>query len=117
VEKKPITPAIPYALLVGRVLGVVRESRGITQGEVASKMGLTQSAYSRLERGESVLNVEQLRIVAGTVKLTVPEILKQVEEYEAKLKQRTVKLVSKGDSTPAEVSQGALVLTSLIEKW
>lgn len=49
--------------LLGDLLRQVREEAGLTQQEAATRIGLTQSAVSRFERGERGLDVAELRIV------------------------------------------------------
>jgi len=52
-------PVVTYPSLVGKILAQQREIRGIKQGAIAEALGLSQSAYSRLESGESVLNLSR----------------------------------------------------------
>lgn len=42
-----------YALVLGRTLASLREQRGWTQGDLASRVGITQSNLSRIERGQA----------------------------------------------------------------
>ena len=45
---------------LGNRLRVAREACGLSQGDVASALGLSQSAYSHFERGTRVLGLEYL---------------------------------------------------------
>lgn len=49
---------------VMRELKALRESKGISQREIAEVMGLTQGNYSRLERGEYVPKMSTLQVWA-----------------------------------------------------
>jgi transcriptional regulator with XRE-family HTH domain len=47
-----------YTATAGRVLRELRRDHSLKQVEAAEVLGIRQSAYSKLERGESVLNIE-----------------------------------------------------------
>lgn len=58
-----------------QILAQQREARGIKQGDFAASIGISQSAYSRLEAGESVLNLSQIRNAAMQLGVSPFEIL------------------------------------------
>lgn len=49
--------------LLGDLLREAREAAGLTQQEAAVRIGLTQSAISRFERGERGIDLAELRVV------------------------------------------------------
>ena len=51
-------------LLVAECVGAIRAHRGMSQGEVAGRLGISQSQLSRAERGHSALTVDQLGALA-----------------------------------------------------
>lgn len=59
-----VRPATTYPAIVGRILSNLREGKGKEQKDLAASLGLSQSAWSRIERGETALTIEQLAIVA-----------------------------------------------------
>lgn len=65
-----------------RLLREFREASGTTQVELSKKLGMTQSAYSKLERGELRLDVIQLRRICLEVGTT---LLQFIAELESKL--------------------------------
>jgi len=52
--------SMEYTLFLG-VLRAVREEAGITQQEIAARLGATQSFVSKCERGERRLDIVELR--------------------------------------------------------
>ncbi|MBK9275938.1 MAG: helix-turn-helix transcriptional regulator [Flavobacteriales bacterium] len=67
---------------------VVRQSRevaGLTQEELAEKLGKPQSFVSKVENGDRSLDVPELRAIAHATGLTLVEI---VTQYEALLNAR-----------------------------
>lgn len=52
--------SLEYTLFLG-VLRSVREQAGITQQEIAARLGATQSFVSKCERGERRLDIVELR--------------------------------------------------------
>lgn len=49
--------------ILGDLLRQSREAAGLTQQEAAARIGLTQSAISRYERGERGIDLAELRIL------------------------------------------------------
>jgi len=108
------TPVVTYPALVGRILAQQREARGIKQGNFAAALGLSQSAYSRLESGESVLNLSQLRNAAAQLGLQPAQILGRADQYEAQLGQQGVAIVSEKQDNSAAIAIGLGLLAALL---
>lgn len=62
-----------------RLLCEARETSGVTQVELAEKLGQSQSFVSKYERGERRLDVIQLRTVCLALGLTLPEFAERLE--------------------------------------
>lgn len=67
-----------YAAVV-RLLRAAREDAGLTQVGLAEALGRTQSFVSKVERGETRLDVIQLRTVLAAVGLTLPAFAVRLE--------------------------------------
>lgn len=73
--------AVPKVDVValGKVIAHLRESRGISQEELAQAVGLTQPTLSRFERGGGQPDALALHRLAGVLGVTVDEIHRLVE--------------------------------------
>lgn len=107
-------PVVTYPSLVGQILARAREAQGIKQGALATALGLSQSAYSRLESGDSVLNVSQLRTIATQLGSSSGQILQQADQYETQLRQQGVDVVSEKQANPAAIAVGLGLLAALL---
>jgi transcriptional regulator with XRE-family HTH domain len=67
-----------YAVLL-QVLRSRRADSGITQVKLAKKLGMTQSAYSKLERGELRIDVIQLRTISKLIGVSLVEFVTALE--------------------------------------
>lgn len=110
----PPQPVVTYPALVGKILAREREARGIKQGDLAAALGLSQSAYSRLESGDSVLNLSQLRNIAARLGLQPTLILKWADQYELQLRQQGVEIVSEKQDNSAAIVIGLGLLAALL---
>ena len=108
----PLTPAMTYAAVVGKVVERLRKQRRITQGQLAEVLGIGQPAYSRLEQGQSTMNVIQLGQVAAQLGTTPADILKEADEMATRLRAAGVDITSDKVSTAA-VLIGLAVLAAL----
>ncbi|WP_081073477.1 helix-turn-helix domain-containing protein [Burkholderia stagnalis] len=107
-------PVVSYSALVGKLLVQRREQIGLKQGELAAALGLSQSAYSRLESGESVLNISQLRRVCGLLHTTSAEVLQEADAYEARLISEGVEVITEKPLNPAAIAIGLGLLAALL---
>lgn len=57
-----------------------REDKGLKQKQMADKLNITPSAYSRIEKGERGLRVEQLKVIAEVFGKNINEFLKEGKE-------------------------------------
>lgn len=86
------TAVIPYNALVGQVLQKRREVLGKSQGAVAQDIGLTQSAFSRVESGQTALTVSHLRSLSVTLGTTAESILFEVNSLAQQLQAKGVQV-------------------------
>ncbi len=62
-----------------KALRQVREKAGISQEELAARLGETQSFVSKCERGERRMDVVELREFCKAIGLTLETFVKQFE--------------------------------------
>lgn len=113
------TQVTTYPALVGNVLGRLRKIRNLDQGKFAEQLGLSQSAWSRIERGVAVINVEQLTNAATMLDVTAGEVLTETDaakrEFEAGggrvVPKREIEILSPGMKLAGAAAIGALLAT------
>ncbi len=74
-----------YAVVL-RLLKKSREDAGITQVELADRLGQTQSFVSKVERGESRLDIIQLRSILKHFDMSLSTFVTQLETELSKRK-------------------------------
>lgn len=72
--------------VLGHLLALVRRRRHITQAQVAEALGLAGSTWSRVEKGETPITVEQLRVVADKLDVDAATLLVLAEQAEDALR-------------------------------
>ena len=107
-------PVVAYPVLIGKVLARRRDNLGLKQGDLARVLKITQSAYSRLESGESVMNLAQLHAVAPHLKISPTEILQIADDYAAQLRKQGVQIVPDKPSNPAAAAIGLGLLMAIL---
>lgn len=81
-----------YTLLVDLVRAMRLEA-GLTQSEVAERLGVTQSNVSDVERGSRRLDVIELRDLARICGTSLPDV---VAELEARVRKKRIPHETKG---------------------
>ncbi|WP_459556771.1 helix-turn-helix domain-containing protein [Lacunimicrobium album] len=76
--EKSIYTAEYEALL--ELLKELRKQSGLSQIDLAAKLGQTQSFVSKVERGDRRLDVIQLRTICHVLGQTLPKFVQQLEK-------------------------------------
>lgn len=66
---------------INQTLKQIREVRELSQKQVAQKMNKTQSAYARIEIGDTKLDVETLELFAKTMGMRTVDIITYPEKW------------------------------------
>jgi transcriptional regulator with XRE-family HTH domain len=109
-------PEVPYSALLGQVVKQARVERRVSQAAMATSLGLSQSAYSRLETGDSTFNVLQLRQCAMALGVLPSLLLQSVEAFEAQLCSQGVGIMEEKKANPAAALLGIGVLLALLSR-
>lgn len=109
-----ISPQITYAAVLGKVVQSNRERSGKSQAEVAAILGISQSAYSKWEVGDTTLSVLQLRTLAQLFGTDPGTMMADVEGWIFRLNQQNVTVVSAREVPKAALLVGLGVLAGLL---
>jgi transcriptional regulator with XRE-family HTH domain len=74
-----------YATML-ELLVAKRTESGLTQVQLAKRLKLSQSAYSKLERGELRLDIVQLRSILAELDVRLSEFVSEFEKLVAPVK-------------------------------
>lgn len=109
-------PKLTYQALVGYVLQHQRKRLKLEQGVFATQIGISQSAFSRIESGSTAASVSQLRKIAPLLAMKPSEILGEADRLASDLERQGVEvLAEKEDSiTPAAAMLGLGLLVALL---
>jgi transcriptional regulator with XRE-family HTH domain len=112
-----------YSQLAARLVGELRRQRNLDQKELASRLGVSPSTWSRVESGEVGLSLDQMAAAASALGTTPGHLISQVDQAAGHLKRRGVtvltgKQASSDDATYAYLGAAALgaVLLAILAK-
>ncbi|MHC8354884.1 helix-turn-helix domain-containing protein [Pseudomonas sp. LB3P81] len=78
--------------VLGAVLATLRAEANMKQADLADVAGVGPSTWSRIEKGESGLSIDQLRLIAPALGYTPGAILEMAEAAEADVAKKGIKL-------------------------
>jgi transcriptional regulator with XRE-family HTH domain len=112
------TPNFPASITYGAVLGQVLVRRrqlagSLHQKVIADGIGITQSAYSKLEAGQSALSLVHLRQIARQLGATPHELLAETDRYVQHLEAQGVTVTDERSVSAGEVLIGLGILAAL----
>lgn len=81
---------------------------------MAKALGLSQSAYSRLEQGQTAMSVIQLRAIAAQLKSWPGALMQDAERYAAQLQQQGVIISDEKPDSAAGVLIALGILAALV---
>lgn len=81
---------------------------------MAKAIGVSQSAYSRLEQGQSAMSVVQLRAIGAQLGLLPDAIMRDAEGYAVQLQQQGVSITEQRPESAAGVLIALGILAALV---
>lgn len=97
-----------YPAIVGQVLAQLRREAGVNQAHLARAVGVTQSAWSRIERGDVAITVEQLAVAARLLGTTPRDVLAYAQSTQEAAERRGVEV--EPIRMPDAVANGLILL-------
>jgi transcriptional regulator with XRE-family HTH domain len=101
-----------YSAIVGQVLSNLRQERDIKQGDMSAAVNIGQSTWSRIEKGEVALSIDQLARAAKRLGCSPSDVLTWADQAAAQMQQDKVEVLN---DRPVDVKEktnntGALLL-------
>jgi len=104
-----LTPETTYQAIVGSVLVGIRKELRVEQSTLAKAVGVNQSTWSRIERGESTLSVEQLFLAAAHLQIKPSVVIHNAEKALQTLQSQNV-IVSVSKNVDKRIEQGVAMI-------
>ena len=112
-----------YPAIVGRIIEYLRKEQNLNQDQLANQLGLEQSTWSRIERGQSGISLEQLNEVSRILNTTPHKILQDADSTKSEFIKKGIKvhsgIIAKPHSTMALIGLTALsvmILAIILKK-
>lgn len=106
--------AVAYTALVGKAVMTRRDAYGLKQSDFATQVGLSQSALSRAESGESVINVAQIHRFAQALGTTPAQLIHEADVLAQGLARQGVDVQHEKPDNAAAVAVGLGLLAALL---
>lgn len=87
--------------VLGAILAKLRTEKGMKQGELADKVEIGGSTWSRIEKGESGISIEQLRLAAKALDVTPGRIFEMLDAAEEAVEKQGVRIEPTNSSIKA----------------
>ena len=113
-QASPPQPEIPYTALVGQVLLGHRGRKSLHQNDLAATLGISQSAYSRLEQGDTTISISQLRVIARRLGIAPGDLLLEADGLAERLRMQGVEVSDEKGGHPAAVMIGLGILAAIL---
>lgn len=104
--------------VLGAILVKLRTEKGMKQGELAAAVGIGASTWSRIEKGDSGISIDQLRAAAKALCVPPGRIFEMLETAETEVENQGVRIEStvsmlKNVSSLTSISSGVAAGTAV----
>ena len=86
----PVIPVTTYPAILGAIVRLEREARGMRQAALASALGVNVTTYSKYENGAIQLSAERLHAVSESLGVAVATLTDRAERVRALLVERNL---------------------------
>ena len=94
-----------YQAVVGRLIAQKRKEKQIDQEEMARRVGVSRSTWSRIEAGSSALNMDQLAKAASALDLPLGELMMEVDDIVRELRRQDVEVHDSRDQAESVLAK------------
>jgi len=109
-----IATGTTYQAIVGEVIVQHRKTKKLNQDDLAQKAGMSQSAWSRVEKGETSLSLEQLAKVSHALNLKPHELIAEADKVREELEKNKVKVADNKSEAAGWLLLGAAAIALII---
>ncbi len=95
---------------INKKIKLIREDRKITQDYISYELGISQEAYSKLERGVSTISFNQVEIICNVFKIPLVDVLNSDIDILLKKNKKNMKEIKNYHATPRNKSV-------ILDKW
>ena len=81
-----------YQAILGRLIARKRQERGMDQEEMARRVGVGRSTWSRIEAGSSALSIDQLAKAASALDISLGDLMLEVDDLVRELRKQNVEV-------------------------
>ena len=90
---KNLTPVTTFSMLLAYAIGQRCKQSGIPMGDFYAKTGISQPSWSRLSRGQTRFDIEDLKIIEQKTGFTMESVLSSAKVLEAGVKREGIEIV------------------------
>lgn len=113
-QNAQMIPSTTYPALVGGVLAQIRNQQNLRQEEVAQAVGVTQATWSRIEKGQSSITVEHLRLATNKLGIAPGQILSFADQTEITLTSSGARVMHARDSRERDTAVAIIASVTLL---
>lgn len=88
-----LTPVTTFSMLLAYAIGQRCKQNGIPMGDFYAKTGISQPSWSRLSRGQTRFDIEDLRIIEQKTGFSMESVLSSAKALEAGVKREGIEIV------------------------
>ena len=101
--------ATTYGAILGMVLENLREDAGVTQAQMAERVGIAASTWSRVENGRQTASIDQVALAAAELGVSPGDIVGRADAVRAEIARVAHVEIGRMDAASAVESGLALV--------
>ncbi len=99
-----------YSAIVGAVIAQTRDEEAVSQAKLAEAVGIGQPAWSRIEKGESALTIDQLARASSALGKHPSEILSIADSTVLKMEEEALNISYDKPQRKSAASNAGLLL-------
>jgi transcriptional regulator with XRE-family HTH domain len=106
---------VPYSVILGGVIEQERKLRGWAhQGHFAQQLGLSPSAISRIESGNTAISVTQLRQISHLLQINAQHLLNRADAIALQLQGQGAQITHEKQDNSAAIMIGIGLLAAAL---